>query len=402
MADVSASLAHEPVGLLYLDNDGGWGGSARSLGYLLESLDRTKFAPVVVSRKAGPIAERCERLDIPFHQIGAIPTFRPADRKNFIAYGLYLSRRIRWGRHRSKLDRIVRGNRIKIIHVNHESLALSGMALANRHGLPWVQHLRTQLRPGYFSRWLCRRINRGAAALVCIAEPVRDHVADLVGLGLNNKKVHVVNNTAPRISGIDPLPELLEPPNRFRVLSLANFSPNRGIDRVVDVAAELKARGETGFAFYLCGRPANRHALTGRVAPYYDTVIERVRMLGLQGMVFFPGHTSEPERALAACDCLIKLTRQSNPWGRDIMEALAAGIPVITIGVFQGFVEDGVNGFVDETFDVAQIADHLCALAGDPERRMAIATENRAKARRMFDGSARARDIEAIYEQILD
>ena len=124
--------------------------------------------------------------------------------------------------------------------------------------------------------------------------------------------------------------------------------------------------------------------------------------LGLSGCVLFPGHIAEPERALATCDALIKLTRQSNPWGRDIMEAMGAGLPVVTLGAFQGFVENGVNGFVDSDFDVGRVADHFIALADDPVRRTAMIDANRRKAWRLFDGLDRARDIARIYERLLD
>ena len=52
--------------------------------------------------------------------------------------------------------------------------------------------------------------------------------------------------------------------DRFRFPSLTNFSPNRGVDRIVDVAEILHRRGDRRFAFYLCGRPAHTHAITGR------------------------------------------------------------------------------------------------------------------------------------------
>jgi len=117
--------------------------------------------------------------------------------------------------------------------------------------------------------------------------------------------------------------------------------------------------------------------------------------------VFFPGHIAEPERGLATCDALIKLTRQSNPWGRDIIEALSAGIPVLTLGSFQEFIEDGVNGFIDGSFDAERVADHLDKLASSEQMRQAMRTANRRKAKQLFHGPDRARDIEAIYTHVL-
>lgn len=391
------------TGILYLDVEGGWGGSSRSLYYMVEALDRTRFQPVVLLRKPGPVEERYAALGVPCFVTPELTSFRPAERKNAVSFAFFLWGLRRYRRLRRQIDNLIAEYGIRLLHVNHESLASIGHLIARRTALPWVGHVRTELIPGWFARRVYRLMMRSATHVVFIVEPCRKHFARLVGPRFDASKTTVVLNIMP-VPDVppDPLPEFGEPSDRFRVLSLTNFSPNRGVDRIVDVAAELRNRGEREFAFYLCGQPAHRSALTGRVAPYYEQIVQRVRELELEGMVLFPGHVSAPERALAACDCMIKLTRQANPWGRDIMEALAAGLPVITLGSFQEFVENGVNGFVDEDFSAGKIADHLCDLAGDAPRRELMRKANQAKARRLFDGKARAREIEQIYEQILD
>ena len=46
-------------------------------------------------------------------------------------------------------------------------------------------------------------------------------------------------------------------------------------------------------------------------------------------MFVFLGHVSEPERVLAGCNVLARLSRENNPWGRDVIEALKARFPEI-------------------------------------------------------------------------
>lgn len=388
--------------IVYLDSDSGWGGSSRSLYYMIENLDRTRFEPLVVLNSEGPVLARYEKLGVECLVSPELARFRPSERKNAFSFVLYRWRRRRLGRLVRELAGRIGAGRQALLHVNHDGLASTGNVLARRLRLPWLVHCRVQLIPGWFARRVYRMMIRNAARMVCISEPVRDHVERVAGERIPPEKVRVIHNITPTDARApEPLPELQVPPDRFRVLSLSNFSPNRGVDRIVEVAAELKRRGETQFAFYLCGRPANRSALTGKVVPYYDRLVERVRELGLEDMVFFPGHVGEPERALAASDALIKLTRQSNPWGRDIMEAMTAGLPVITLGTYQGFVEDGVNGFIDREYDPGRIAGHLIALATDPALTARMAAANTAKANTLFDGEARARDIEAVYRDVL-
>jgi glycosyltransferase involved in cell wall biosynthesis len=87
--------------------------------------------------------------------------------------------------------------------------------------------------------------------------------------------------------------------------------------------------------------------------------------------------------------------------GPRFIEALAAGVPVLTLGSFEDFVTNGVNGFIDESFDADRMADNLVALADSPETRQAMHKANRRKARMLFAGEARARDVAAIYRSVL-
>ena len=75
---------------LYLDVEGGWGGSSRSLYYLVRSMDRRSFRPVVISRKEGPNKERYGELGVEYQYVPQLPSFRPADRKNLISLAIFV------------------------------------------------------------------------------------------------------------------------------------------------------------------------------------------------------------------------------------------------------------------------------------------------------------------------
>lgn len=395
-------MSDKPVGILFLDVEGGWGGSSRSLMYMVRHLDRRRFRPVVVSRKEGPVGEAYGRMGVVWSAKPDLPIFRPAERKNWLSLALYLWR---VNRHRgvaTELAELVHRHGVRIVHINHESLGLFGVGLARSLGLPVVAHVRTQLHPGFYSRMVCRRLERRARHLVFIVEPVKRHFLTLAGAGDDPDRHAVVFNITPSADGaVTALPELGGQAGRFHVLSLSNFSPNRGVDRVIEVAAALKARGDGRFVFHLFGRPANHHPLTGRPSPYYQVLKDRVNRQALGDMVLFPGHVAQPERALVGADALVKLTRQDNPWGRDIMEAMAFGLPVITLGAFQDYVTDGVNGFVDPAYDPERVADHLVRLADDPDLARRMAEAGRARAAALFDGPTQVGKLEAIYERIL-
>ena len=90
-------------------------------------------------------------------------------------------------------------------------------------------------------------------------------------------------------------------------------------------------------------------------------------------MFLFLGHVNDPESVLFACDSLAKPTRESNPWGRDILEAMAMGKPVISIGTYDSFVKDGRTGFLLKHYDSEKFADRITELACSPDRVMQMA-----------------------------
>ncbi len=392
----------DAAAVLYLDHDGGFGGSGRSLRFLVESLPQGAVRPVLVARREGPTIARLRALGVPVLVEPALPTYRPGERKALAGYLHYLWSRRRWPKVRRRIVAFAQANGIRLIHVNHENMALIGSDLARVLGVPWVAHVRTQLHEGPFARRIARVIAASARRIVFISEPVADHFDTLAGRGWDRDKGRILYNMVPDdLDRAVPLDQLSAPAGHFRVLSLSNFSPNRGVDRVVDVADALARRGARDFLFFMCGRPAHRHLLPFVRNRYLDDIKQRIAALGLEAMFVFPGHVAAPERALASADVLIKLTRQSNPWGRDVMEALAAGLPVVTLGTYQTFVEHGVNGYVEPTFDAARVADFLVRLKGDPALAAKMRHANRKKAAALFSGARQARKIAAIYAEVL-
>jgi glycosyltransferase involved in cell wall biosynthesis len=383
---------------LCLDLEGGVGGSSRSLFHTIEARDPAAWTPLVVTRIDGAIAERYGAIGVEHMCLPALPSFRPSERKNALAFAMWLWGWRRWRRIFREVCAFAGRGGATLVHVNHESLALSGALIAARLRLPWTCHVRTQLIPGRFARFVCRKINRHAAHIVFITEPNRRHFSALVGDEFSKDKTCVVHNPAPKDPDrVEPLADLGRPEHALRVVSLSSFSPNRGVDRIVDVALALRRRGRTDIVFYLCGRLANKRLLPILSNTYLDDIRKRVVAAGLEDMVLFPGYVSEPERALAACHVLIKLTRQANPWGRDIIEAMAAARPVVTLGEFEDFVSHEETGFIRRDFDADRIATDLERLADDSGLRARMGAAAAARAAALFDRHRIAAEMTAVF-----
>ena len=385
--------------ILYLDVEGGWGGSSRSLGLLATHLDRQKVEPYVVLRRPGPSHDLYAAQGIAHELLAGMPAFRPGSRKNGVSFGLFCLDWLRTASIRQRLLTLIRERGIKLIHVNHEGLAPLGRWLARRAGIPWLCHLRNTYPDNMWSRGLYRLMSR-ADGFVYISENERQHLMTLAGLATAPNNGEVIHNSAPDLSAaIEADSQFPTADEGLRVLVLANLDAERGIDRVVDVAEELHRRGRDDVVFMVFGADSQPSRMWRQ--DFGQQLIDRIRTQNLANTVRLMGHTAHPERALLAADVLFRPRRQNNPWGRDVIEGMAAGLPIIAMGEYEGFVESGRGGFIEKQFTPTLIADRLLLLKDDAQLRAQMGTFNRKKASLLFDAKRNAQAVEALYERIL-
>jgi glycosyltransferase involved in cell wall biosynthesis len=187
---------------------------------------------------------------------------------------------------------------------------------------------------------------------------------------------------------------------RFKVTAIANYAYVRGLDRLMDVAVELKGRGREDILFVMAGRMALAGSLPGelgRVARAGGDLSDYARHRGVQNMFHFLGHVAEPESVILASDLVVKPTREYNPWGRDILEAMAAAKPVMTIGTYGRFVETGVTGISHPEFDAAVWADQIVSLADNRTLSAQLGSAAQQRVLQLCDGPARARDLRDLW-----
>lgn len=139
--------------------------------------------------------------------------------------------------------------------------------------------------------------------------------------------------------------------------------------------------------------------LLGRIGGQGGTLADYADERGVADMFLFLGHVPEPESVLAACDALAKPTREDNPWGRDIIEAMAAGKPVLTVGQWDGFVQNGRTGVLQVGFDAEKLADAILDLADHREKAQAMGRAAQAHVLSLCDGPRRAAELLEVWRK---
>ncbi len=130
----------------------------------------------------------------------------------------------------------------------------------------------------------------------------------------------------------------------------------------------------------------------------------RAKELGVADRVRFLGQRTDVPRLLGAVDVLVHPSREPEPFGRSVAEAMAASVPVVAsrIGGIPEIVTDGENGLLVPAGDAAALAEVISKLLGDDSLRARLAAAGRAVARDRFSIEAHVEAVQRVYEELLE
>lgn len=136
--------------------------------------------------------------------------------------------------------------------------------------------------------------------------------------------------------------------------------------------------------------PANVHLAVAGTGPRETELAGHARTLGLAGRVHWLGYRRDVARVLAALDVFV-LTSDSEGMANAMLEALAAGVPVVSTPVSgaEEALAAGPDGHGPAGLVVPASAEAVAAAAktllDDPQRAAAMAREGRRRAATRFD-----------------
>jgi glycosyltransferase involved in cell wall biosynthesis len=251
---------------------------------------------------------------------------------------------------------------------------------------------RARLRKLLWIRLVERRTLAGAAALHATSELEAEEIARL---GLSLPPVYVVPN------GVES-----EPWNRARepeltpavravilrrplLLFLGRLSWKKGLDRLLPALSQVP-----GATLAIAGNDDEGYrGRLDRLAAEAG-VADRVVHLG-------PVHGADKSGLLHCAEALV-LPSYSENFGNVVLEAMAAGLPVVVtpeVGLARVVRESGA-GVVAEG-DPPRLAAALRGLLADPERRRAMGGRGAEEAARRFAWASVAASMEAVYDSVL-
>ncbi|MDP3937193.1 MAG: glycosyltransferase family 4 protein [Deltaproteobacteria bacterium] len=345
-------------------------------------------APTDPDAGAGPsLADHARDLGIAVHTIPHLTRALSA-RKDALALG--------------EIVAAIRRGGFEVVHTHNSKAGLLGRLAACIAGAPAIVHTvhgwAFEQSPSPTARLLYRFIERRAAPLahrtILVSEALEASARE-AGLPrrLRRRVIH---------SGIDRQAFL----SARREDSLrAALGATKGSFLLGQVSKLWEGKGHETLleAFDRLRRvhPESQLVLIGD-GPLRTSIESTARRLGLADRTLFLGHRNDVPALTAQLDAAT-LCSAYEGMGRVVVEAMAAGVPVIAsrVGGIPELVREGRNGYLVPPGNASALAGRLGQLAGDGALRRRMSREARASVGERFDEGTMAAEIASVYRAAL-
>lgn len=197
----------------------------------------------------------------------------------------------------------------------------------------------------------------------------------------------IVYNSSSHKPYFEPFP--LFPPTRFGMF--AQFIPAKGLDILLLAYAEqANTLKEYNVHIHLFGINLTIPSKS------MEAVSDFIRSHELTEYIHLEGWVNNVEQNMSAMHCMVRPDRTGSPWGRDIIEAMSIGRPIIASGEEDVFVKNGRTGYLFPPRNVNILSKMLAILGGEPSV-LEIMGKNAFKfAKDHFDPEINSAHIERI------
>jgi len=364
--------------ILYIHQSAGGGGASNSLALLVSSLDRSKYEPVALLGRYGPVVELFERKDIKTY-IRRLSTFSYNTHSPEISAIKILSFLIRFLPNIIAVYRIIRNEEIELVHLNSSVLVTSAIAsrLAAVKAVWYIREIIPNTRVGRLQKRLIEFIS-----------------SDIVAISKEVEKQFDKRKTTLIYNGIDP--EEFKPNSEKEVIRkkyrlneeeavfthIGQLNPVKGTFIFLKAAKLLVESGYNVRFFVIGGRPTGssstslaakakavvkyllRHQTKNRKEELESFAYDQ----GIAERVIFAGYRDDVPNFISLSDAVVAPHYVPEPFGRVLIEAGALRKPIISTNIppTPEIVIDGQTGILVEPNSPEALAEAMEYVINNP------------------------------------
>ena len=292
-----------------------------------------------------------------------------------------------------KLGRFLRERRIEIIHAHMaRDYPLAALAASRADGTQLVltRHVLFQLHKSH------RLTLRNVARVIAVSRAVFDSLrAQRI---FDRNKITVVYNgiDVDRFAGTREVRTDKDPNARFSVGMIGHIAPIKGHKEFLRAAAIVCQRRDD-VDFVIVGEDKSYKGENRR------RIEKLIGELKIGPRIKLLGWTNEVEKVLGTFDLFVSPAR-AEPFGLSIVEAMAAGVPVLATrseGACE-IIESDQTGRLVPLRDVDALAGAIDELLSDPRECQRLSANAQHAVRERFSLARMVDETEDVYRQVLE
>lgn len=382
---VLAALPRPPLRVLFCHFTADLhGGSDRCLLDLALALPRARITAGLVLRQGDPLAAHYRAAGLHVAEMPLVPPRRAFSPRKFLRWAANLFTGA-W-----QIRNTAREWDADVVHVN-TSYNLQGLFGGWLSGRPVVAHVR-ELGDGLLDRSIRMLIRRLATRIVAISRAVERQVGARAGQCV---QIH----DGIDLSEYEKLPpkaaaraQIGFPTTKQLVLCVGRLETWKGQHVLVAASPQvLDACPES--EIWIVGGPAVNKP------EYAEACKSQAAALGVSEAVRFMGVRQDIPLLMAAADVLVLPTCTAEPFGRTVVEAMAAGCPVVATAA-GGPLDTVADGFLVPPNDSEALAEKIVAVLRDPALAARMGTAGRIRAKTLFSLERHVERMTALFEEV--
>jgi glycosyltransferase involved in cell wall biosynthesis len=357
-----------PVAIGYfLGTHEDWGGASRALLNFVRKIDRTRFQPVVLVTKLGPLVEQLQSEGIeclawPTHDRGG----------NLIRYAVDIL----------GAARFFQAHALQILHINHGTIGWKPAEIlaARILRIPIINHLHVAFeKPSSFIRY--------SSIVVAVSQYVADHSESL---GVPKRVIHNISDLERFSAGVSLRRELGYADSDVIVAFLGQMIRVKGLEMFIDVATRIV---DPRAKFVVAGPMRNTQGA------YTEDEIRG--LVARDSRIRYLGYRTDVENLYATSDLIVMPSQWEEPCAMVLFEAAAAGKPVVATvtGGTAEILRDGETGYLVERHDLEGMTARVARLIQDDALRNRLGHAASQLARRSLAVEP-VRQLEDLYASL--
>ena len=391
------------INVLFLVHHAELGGGEISLLETVKHLNKKRFSLIVTLGGKGPLKKRLDKAGIESIVVDVPEYFqklkRDPKRKNSIVS--FVKSVLAFKKLTKEIEKIIKQRNIDLVFANTIKSAMYGIPAAHKCRVKSVWMLHDFLTEDFYKPLMLKGIcmkTKHADLVLCNSKAVKKVYLALAGKSFSEKTIVVYNGIDLKRFNPDVSGAAIEKEFGFtgeKVISLiGRLEPWKG-QKVFIKAAQIALSKRKDLKFLIVGG-----ALFGR-EKFEQKCIALIKRFGLEKKVLMLGFRDDIPEIIAASDVIAHTSTKPEPFGRDVIEAMACGKTVIAtnIGGPREIISKG-SGVLIPANNPELLAKKIIQLLNDPVKMKEIGAKALERAKD-FDIKIKAKKLEGIFTKLV-